>query len=421
MWWLRAAQDGDGNAANALGALHAERGETQTAERWYRAAMDAGDINGAYNLGLLCADQGRTAQAEQWYRRAAYAGHREAANALAILLLRAGDETGAEPWFSKAAETGSVDAAFNLGILHAGRGEERSALRWYERAAAAGHMEAALQVGMARLREGEESEAERFLRCAAGAAARRPPTGWQRCWTRAGRRSPRMSWGAREPAQRVRGMVRAGRLAGASAGAGAGRDARGCAGDVVEAARWYREAAESGSRNGAFNLGLLLAREGVSRRRRCGGRGRPTRGTGGRRCGWPWCTRAGGAGGGAAVGRAGGGIGAGRCGGAGDAAAGRVAGGAVRVSWAGCRAARRRRGDSPLSAALSMSGGPYEPEVTPPPTRAALGAPRRPFKAPGGGTIARGDEGGLPAVTGFASVGRVDVVFHSSPRGGAAR
>ncbi|NED10815.1 tetratricopeptide repeat protein, partial [Streptomyces sp. SID9124] len=78
-------------AANALGALHAARGEQQTAERWYRAAMDAGDVNGAYNLGLLCAAQDRTAQAEQWYRRAAYAGHREAANALAVLLLQAGD------------------------------------------------------------------------------------------------------------------------------------------------------------------------------------------------------------------------------------------------------------------------------------------------------------------------------------------
>ncbi len=32
MWWLKAAQEGDGNAANALGALHAERGQTQTAE-----------------------------------------------------------------------------------------------------------------------------------------------------------------------------------------------------------------------------------------------------------------------------------------------------------------------------------------------------------------------------------------------------
>ncbi|MCX3062990.1 hypothetical protein OFY01_25160, partial [Streptomyces sp. GXMU-J5] len=33
-------------------------------------------------------------------------------------------------------------------------------------------------------------------------------------------------------------------------------------GDVVEAARWYRAAAEAGSLGGAFNLGLLLAREG---------------------------------------------------------------------------------------------------------------------------------------------------------------
>ena len=33
-------------------------------------------------------------------------------------------------------------------------------------------------------------------------------------------------------------------------------------GDSVDAARWYRLAAEAGSRNGAFNLGLLLAREG---------------------------------------------------------------------------------------------------------------------------------------------------------------
>ena len=61
---------------------------------------------------------------------------------------------------------------------------------------------------------------------------------------------------------------------------------------MVEAARWYRAAAEAGSRNGAFNLGLLLAREGseprggpvVDPRRRA-------RGTGGPRCG-SRCSRA---------------------------------------------------------------------------------------------------------------------------------
>ena len=267
MWWLRAAQDGDGNAANALGALHADRGETQTAERWYRAAHGRGRRQrrvqpraalrraGPYRAGRAVVPPCRVRGAPRGRQRA----RRPAAPGAAT-------PTGAEPWFSKAAEAGSVDAAFNLGILHAGPGEERTALRWYERAAAAGHTEAALQVGIALLRDGDEQGAERHLRCAAGggSAEARLPAG-RRARTR--RAPPADRAGLGEPvAARRRPSARSGTSGPPSRGTGVPRCGSACCaaarGDVVDAARWYREAAEAGSRNGAFNLGLLLAREG---------------------------------------------------------------------------------------------------------------------------------------------------------------
>ena len=199
--------------------------------------------------GCSAPSRAATAQAEQWYRRAAYAGHREAANALAILLLQRGDAAGAEPWFSKAAEAGSVDAAFNLGHP-ASPGGARSGrrTRWYERAAAAGHTEAALQVGIVRLRDGDEQDAERHLRCAAGggsAEAAYPAR-------RAARRAAAAGAGAGAAARSRDGRRRA--RSGTSGRRARGTGARRCGwaccaaarGDVVEAARWYRAAAEAG-------------------------------------------------------------------------------------------------------------------------------------------------------------------------------
>jgi TPR repeat protein len=140
-----------------------------------------------------------------------------------------------------------VDAAFNLGILYAGRDDEGAALQWYERAAAGGHTEAALQAGIARLRDGDERDAERHLRCAAGGGsaegayrlatvldARQPPVGPPALGECVSERAECEEWYERAAEQgHRRAQVRVG-----------------------------IEAAEAGSRNGAFNLGLLLAREG---------------------------------------------------------------------------------------------------------------------------------------------------------------
>ncbi len=162
-------------------------------------------------------------------------------------------------------EAGSVDAAFNLGILHAGRGARTTRRR------RCGGTSGRLPPGTPRRRcrsvsrgcgTGTSWRPSGICGVRRGAVARRPRTGWPPCSTPGGRRRPRTSSGSRRGG-RIRGVVRAGCLPRASAGPGAGRDARrgsgrcGGGGSVG-----LRSAAEAGSRNGAFNLGLLLAREG---------------------------------------------------------------------------------------------------------------------------------------------------------------
>ena len=362
--------------------------------------MDAGDVNGAYNLGLLCAEQGRTAQAEQWYRRAAYAGHREAANALAILLLQVGDAAGAEPWFSKAAEAGQRGR--RVQPRHPARragteDDDAAALRWYERAAAAGHTEAALQVAIARLRDGDEREAERHLRCAAGGGS--AEAAFRLAAVLDARRPPAPAHELGEPhagEERVRGVVRAG---GRPRGTGGRRCGSGCW--PPRGAMWWRRLGGTarrrrpGRRNGAFNLGLLLAREGSEpeaalwwARAADAGHGRAALRLALAR------TRVGGSlprgSGGARPGRVAGARGGLRAGGS---AAGCVAAGAVRVT----------RG-------VAVAGAP------PPPPASVSGSPRpRRSKRRTPYVLTAGRAEAICAGP------RGDVLFSSTTRGGAAR
>ena len=181
-----------------------------------------------------------------------------------------------------------MDAAFNLGILFAGRGEDRLAHAWYERAAAAGHTEAALQVAIVQLREGDTQDAERNLRCAAGGGS---PEAAYRLADLLDRRSVAArdagrlddgrapddeseEWYERAAQQgHRRAQVRVGMFAAAR-------------GDVVEAATWYRAAAEAAAATAPSISGCCWPGRGASRRPRCGGSGPPRPGTAAPPCGW---------------------------------------------------------------------------------------------------------------------------------------
>ncbi|MFI6940942.1 sel1 repeat family protein [Streptomyces sp. NPDC050418] len=73
-WWVRAAEDGDADAARTLAICHKDRWEFDAAERWYRSAADR-DGGCAFGLATLLKEAGDLDGAREWYARGAELGH----------------------------------------------------------------------------------------------------------------------------------------------------------------------------------------------------------------------------------------------------------------------------------------------------------------------------------------------------------
>ncbi len=73
-WWVRAAADGDADAARTLAICHKDRWEFAEAERWYRSAADR-DGGCAFGLATLLKEAGDLDGAQEWYARGAALGN----------------------------------------------------------------------------------------------------------------------------------------------------------------------------------------------------------------------------------------------------------------------------------------------------------------------------------------------------------
>ncbi len=73
-WWVRAAEDGDADAARTLAICHKDRWEFAEAERWYRSAADR-DGGCAFGLATLLKEAGDADGAQEWYARGAALGN----------------------------------------------------------------------------------------------------------------------------------------------------------------------------------------------------------------------------------------------------------------------------------------------------------------------------------------------------------
>lgn len=129
--WRQAADEGDGSAMSAIGALYdVGRGVPQDfaqALSWYRRAAEAGNVPAMFNVGAMCLNGRGTAvdQAEslKWWRMAAERGDGRAAYAFAVMY-RDGDsiprDIGAAIRFFRAAAAAGLGAAqSNLAALGA--------------------------------------------------------------------------------------------------------------------------------------------------------------------------------------------------------------------------------------------------------------------------------------------------------------
>jgi TPR repeat protein len=148
-WCQEAAEGGDLDGMNDLGAFLRERGRVDEAEDWFRRAAIAGHVIAADNLrrvlwkrGIRPGQIGWTEEAK-WFVPAAEAGSTIAANWLAVAAAQLGKPELAEQWGLWAAELGDPDAAYARGLRLGRRKEYDESERWLERAAAGGHKKAA--------------------------------------------------------------------------------------------------------------------------------------------------------------------------------------------------------------------------------------------------------------------------------------
>ena len=217
--WPARSTGGHGRARRRAAARSADDGgarRADEAEQWYRQAAARGHRRAALHLGAILEQRGELKEAGRWYLTSAKDGEARAACALGFLLRDAGDEESAAVWWLRAAQDGDGNAANALGALHAERGEtaDRRALvprRAWTRATSTARTTSACSA--------PSRAAPR--RPSSGTAApptpgtARPPTRWPCCCSRAATRP-----GA-EP--------------------------------------WFSKAAEAGSVDAAFNLGILYA------------------------------------------------------------------------------------------------------------------------------------------------------------------
>jgi TPR repeat protein len=104
------AADGLPVAERELALLYRKRHRDDQARALFLRAARQGDAEAAYELGELERDHGRAAQ---WYRQAAQQGHAKAALRLALLLKNGDgiptDKTAAAHWLGVAAQAGDAD------------------------------------------------------------------------------------------------------------------------------------------------------------------------------------------------------------------------------------------------------------------------------------------------------------------------
>lgn len=164
--WLRtAAENGDGDAAVALGDLHRGEGNLHAALPWYRAAAEQGlRTRAAARIGWVFHVWEDHGEAEKWYRIGVAAGDLEAANDLGLKLESRGAMKEAALLYQRSAEGGSSTGAHNFGIVLENRGEPKEAREWFARAHDLGDYAGAFLLGRSLMREKRYDEAEEWFR-----------------------------------------------------------------------------------------------------------------------------------------------------------------------------------------------------------------------------------------------------------------
>ena len=165
-WYRKSAEQGSDRGQNNLGRCYqygngVEKDLTE-AVKWYRKSAEQGSGHGQYNLGV-CYRFGKgvekdLTEAVKWYRKSAEQGNADAQLSLAICYVSGQgvtkDDVEAVKWVRKSAEQGNANAQFNLGVCYANgdgvEGDIEEAFKWMSKSAKQGNESPppALRTGM---------------------------------------------------------------------------------------------------------------------------------------------------------------------------------------------------------------------------------------------------------------------------------
>ncbi len=271
-WAKKAADQGNALGQNYIGQAFFQGDvvakDLKQAARWYRLAAEQGFPVAQSNLGwMYMKGNGVTADASQavnWFRKAAEQGSSNGQSGLGFAYERgrgvARDDTEALKWYQLAAEQGYADGQSGLGFMNMeGRGTNKNdaeALKWIRRAVDQGNASGQNLLGLAYERgqgvEKSEVDAVKWYRLAAqqGYAIAQSNLGWMYFNGKT----------TRNDSEAVRWFRAAAEQGDANGQNGLGvayERGQGVAKDLVQAANWYRKAADNGNSQAKANLDRL--------------------------------------------------------------------------------------------------------------------------------------------------------------------
>ncbi|MFD9551725.1 hypothetical protein ACFWBG_30460 [Nocardia salmonicida] len=225
--WHRGVEQGSILALYNLAVTRHAGGDTLEAEKLFRRSAERGFTPAMANIGVIRADDGDWAEAEIWYRLGAKDGDHAAIHNLALILRQTSRKEEALLWFARAAESGESGSMFNYGCaLLDSDGSHSAAIPWLVRAANAGHDGAAFNLARTAHELNDLTVAAKWYRYALARTAESDAEIARR-------------------AARGLGAICADR------------------GELDDAERWYRHAAERGDTEGMAGLGNVLTDRGA--------------------------------------------------------------------------------------------------------------------------------------------------------------
>ncbi len=169
----KAAAKGSGLAMKNLGYFAEKDGDIEKAKEWYKKAAENGNADAMNTLGVIYGDEGNQKMKREWLEKAMHNGSNKAINNIAKIYEDEGNIKKAKELYEEAISKGNIVALHNLGHIYESEGDVKKAKEYYEKAVAKGFTNSMYRLGVLYEQKGNKKEAEGYYRSAAAAGDKR--------------------------------------------------------------------------------------------------------------------------------------------------------------------------------------------------------------------------------------------------------